>query len=117
MTGYFYKLAATAAIVVSASAGAIAQAPKPACQRLEAQLTSLDNGNNDPARADQIRKAEDTINRQQFEIDKLVSQARRSGCENSGFFSIFSNPPPQCGGLTAKSTNSAARWSACRTTS
>jgi hypothetical protein len=99
MTGSFYKLAAAAAIVVSASAGAIAQAPNPACQRLEAQLASLDNGNNDPARADQIRRAEETINRQQTEVDKLVSQARRLGCESSGFFSIFSNPPAQCGGL------------------
>src|SRR5471032_822710 len=99
MTGSFYKLAAAAAIVASASAGAIAQAPNPACQRLEAQLTSLDNGNSDPARADQIKRADDTIHRQQFELDKLVSQGRKLGCENSGFFSIFNNPPPQCGAL------------------
>ena len=69
------------------------------CQRLEAQLTSLGQGNSDPARADQIRRSEDAINRQQAEVDKLVSQGRRLGCENSGFFSIFSNPPPQCAGL------------------
>jgi hypothetical protein len=99
MVGPIYKLAAAAAIVVSASAAAIAQAPNPACQRLEAQLTSLDNGNNDPARADQIRRADETIKRQQFEVDKLVSQGRRLGCENSGFFSIFNNPPAQCGAL------------------
>jgi hypothetical protein len=99
MTKFIYKFATAAAIVVSASAAAIAQSPNPACQKLEAQLTSLDNGNNDPTRADQIRRAEDTINRQQFEIDKQVSQARRMGCENSGFFSIFSNPPAQCGAL------------------
>ena len=42
---------------------------------------------------------EDTVNRQQFEVDRLVAQSRRIGCETSGFFSIFSNPPPQCGGL------------------
>jgi hypothetical protein len=66
---------------------------------LEAQLTSLDRGNADPARADQIRRAEDAVNRQQYEVDRLVSQGRQMGCENSGFFSIFSNPPPQCGGL------------------
>jgi Protein of unknown function (DUF2865) len=99
MIGFFYKLAAAAAIAVSASAAAIAQAPNPACQRLEAQLTSLDNGNSDPTRADQIRRAEETINRQQVEVDKLVSQGRRLGCENSGFFSIFSNPPAQCSAL------------------
>jgi len=94
-----YKLAAAAAIAVSASAGAIAQSANPTCQRLESQLVSLDNGNSDPSRADQIRRGEDSINRQQFEVDKLVSQARRLGCENSGFFTIFSNPPAQCGGL------------------
>lgn len=94
-----YKLAAAAAMMLSASAGATAQSQNPTCQRLETQLASLDRGNNDPARADQIRRAEDTINRQQFEVDKLVSQARRIGCENSGFFSIFNNPPAQCGAL------------------
>jgi hypothetical protein len=99
MTGSIYKLAAAAAIVVSASAAALAQSANPTCQRLEAQLTSLDRGNNDPTRADQIRRAEETVNRQQFEVDRLVAQGRRMGCESSGFFSIFSNPPPQCGGL------------------
>ena len=72
----------------------------PACQRLEAQLATLDRGNSDPARADQIRRAEDAVNRQQFEVDRLVAQSRRMGCESSGFFSIFSNPPPQCGALS-----------------
>ena len=99
MIGSIYKLAAAAAIIVSASAMAIAQSANPACQRLEAQLTSLDRGNSDPARAGQIRSAEETINRQQIEVDKLVTQGRRLGCENSGFFSIFSNPPAQCGAL------------------
>jgi hypothetical protein len=99
MNGRVHLLAAATAIAVSATAAAFAQSSNPSCQRLEAQLTSLDNGNNDPARADQIRRSEDAINRQQFEVDKLVAQARRLGCENSGFFSIFSNPPAQCGAL------------------
>jgi hypothetical protein len=42
---------------------------------------------------------EDAVNNQQVQVDRLVSQGRRMGCENSGFFSIFSNPPPQCGPL------------------
>ena len=92
------KFAITATLALSASV-ALAQSSNPTCQRLEAQLASLDRGNSDPARADKIRRAEDTVNRQQFEVDRLVEQARRSGCESSGFFSIFSNPPPQCGGL------------------
>jgi len=99
MNGPVNKLAIVAAIAVSASAAAFAQSQNPTCQRLETQLASLDRGNNDPARADQIRRAEDGINRMQFEVDKLVAQARRMGCENTGFFSIFSNPPPQCGVL------------------
>jgi hypothetical protein len=98
MIGSGSKIIVAAAMSLSATA-AFAQAPNPVCQRLEAQLTSLDNGNNDPARADQIRRADETIKRQQIEVDKLVSQGRRLGCENSGFFSIFNNPPAQCGAL------------------
>jgi Protein of unknown function (DUF2865) len=76
-----------------------AQSTSPVCQRLEAQLASLDRGNADPARAEQIRRSEEMVNRQQFEVDRLVAQSRRIGCESFGFFSIFSNPPAQCGGL------------------
>jgi hypothetical protein len=100
MTGRLSKLAAAAAIVVTATTAAFAQSSNPACQRLETQLASLDRGNSDPQRADQIRRAEEAVSRQQFEIDRMVSQARGMGCESSGFFSIFDNPPPQCGPLT-----------------
>jgi len=89
-----------AALVTFAEpASAQTQSANPACQRLEAQLTSLDRGNSDPARADRIKRAEDAANRQQFEVDRLVAQGRNSGCERSGLFSIFSNAPPQCGAL------------------
>jgi Protein of unknown function (DUF2865) len=90
---------AAAAVALSPGAAVLAQSQNPVCQRLETQLTSLDRGNNDPTRADQIRRADDAVNRQQFEVDKLVSQARRMGCGNIGFFSIFMNPPRQCGAL------------------
>ena len=102
MRGIACRFAAAAAVVLSAGAAALAQSqpPNPACQRLEAQLTSLDRGNSDPTRADQIKRAEDAVNRQQFQVDQLVAQARRNGCESSGgFFSIFNSPPPQCGGI------------------
>lgn len=100
MRGYSFTTSAAAAVLaIAASTVALAQSPNPACQQLEAQLTSLDRGNADPTRADQIRRAEDAVNRQQYEVDRLVSQGRQMGCESSGFFSIFSNPPPQCGGL------------------
>jgi Protein of unknown function (DUF2865) len=91
-----------AAIALSPGAAVLAQSQNPACQRLEAQLTTLDRGNNDPTRADQIRRADDAVGRQQFEVDKLVSQARHMGCGNAGIFSIFFNPPRQCGPLNRK---------------
>jgi len=96
-------LTAATLIALTACGAAWAQTPAPsasaACQRLEAQLTSLDRGNGDPARADRIKRAEDALNRQQNEVDRLVEQGRRSSCENSGFFSIFSQPPPQCSAI------------------
>jgi hypothetical protein len=95
-----FQLAAVAMTTMASCVGALAQSQNPACQRLETQLASLDRGNSDPARAQQIRGAEDAVNRQQIEVDRLVAQSRRMGCESSGFFSIFSNPPPQCGGLS-----------------
>ena len=94
-----FPIATAGLLALASCVGALAQSANPACQRLEAQLTSLERGNTDPARADQIRRAEEAVNRQQFEVDRLVAQGRRMGCESSGFFSIFSNPPAQCGGL------------------
>lgn len=96
------RIVLAVAAAAALSPGALAQSQNPVCQRLEAQLTSLDRGNNDPTRADQIRRAEDAAHRQQFEVDKLVSQARRMGCGNIGFFSIFVNPPRQCGALNRR---------------
>lgn len=95
-----YKIAAALVACASiATAQAQSPSPNPACQRLETQLATLDRGNADPARADQIKRTEDLANRQQFEVDRLVAQSRRMDCESSGFFSIFHNPPPQCGAL------------------
>ncbi|HWE78829.1 MAG TPA: hypothetical protein VG270_09940, partial [Pseudolabrys sp.] len=90
---------AAAAMALVWTAAAFAQAPGPNCQALVAQLASLDAGNNDPGRAEQLRRFEAAVHQQQFQVDRLVSQARQMGCERSGFFSIFSNPPPQCGNL------------------
>jgi len=74
----------------------------PVCTRLEGQLTAFDRGIVDPARADQIRRYEDAVNQQQSELDRTVAQARRIGCRGSGFFSLFSGQPAQCGGLNNK---------------
>jgi len=56
------------------------------CQRLEAQLASIDRGSGDAARADQIRRYEEASSRQQSELDRMVAQGRRQGCEGGGFF-------------------------------
>lgn len=103
MTASLARLAIALPALALSCTVALAQSQNPAqnptCQRLEAQLSSLDRGNADPARAEQIRRAEDAVNRQQFEVDRMVAQSRRIGCQGSGFFSIFTSPPAQCGGL------------------
>lgn len=71
----------------------------PACTRLETQLSAIDRGTADPSRADQIRRYEDAANKQQGELDKLLAQSRRLGCQGGGFFSLFSGQPQQCGPL------------------
>ena len=39
------------------------------------------------------------VNRQQYEVDRMVAQSRRIGCETSGFLLYLQYPPPQCGGI------------------
>jgi hypothetical protein len=80
------------------SAGQQGGAPaNPMCPRLEAQLASIDRGGADPARSDQIRRYEDAAARQQSELDRVSMQAKRMGCDSSGFFSLFSGQSAQCG--------------------
>jgi hypothetical protein len=91
------------------SVDAIAQVPPPAppqqgtavnpmCPRLEAQLASIDRGGGgDPAKAEQIRRYEEAAAKQQSELDRVTSQAKRQGCDSSGFFSLFSGQSAQCG--------------------
>src|SRR3954447_6366843 len=104
-------LACTALLGVSAlSADAWAQmnpaapppqgAPvNPMCPRLEAQLATIDRGggSGDPAKDEQIRRYQDAASKQQGELDRVTSQAKRMGCDSSGFFSLFSGQSAQCG--------------------
>ena len=71
----------------------------PMCPRLEAQLATIDRGggSGDPAKDDQIRRYQDAAIKQQAELDRVTSQARRMGCDSSGFFSLFSGQSAQCG--------------------
>ncbi|HEY1411323.1 MAG TPA: DUF2865 domain-containing protein [Rhodopila sp.] len=74
-------------------------AVNPMCPRLEAQLATIDRGSDsgDPAKDEQIRRYQDAATRQQGELDRVTSQARRMGCDSSGFFSLFSGQSSQCG--------------------
>jgi hypothetical protein len=75
-----------------------APAVNPVCPRLEAQLATIDHGGSgDPAKDDQIRRYQDAAARQQGELDRVTSQARRMGCDSSGFFSLFNGQSAQCG--------------------
>src|SRR5262245_24471807 len=74
----------------------------PACLRLQAQLVSIDRGNFDPARAGEIKRLEDSVSRQQVDLDRVTAQARRLGCEGRGFFSLFGGQPQQCGPINAQ---------------
>src|SRR3982075_1937316 len=71
----------------------------PMCPRLEAQLASIDRGSGrgDPAQEDPIRRHQEAATKQQSELDRVTSQAKRMGCDSSGFFSLFSGQSAQCG--------------------
>ncbi|RXH18831.1 DUF2865 domain-containing protein [Bradyrhizobium guangzhouense] len=71
--------------------------PNPMCVRLEGQLAALDRGGSDPAREDQIRRYQDSQSRQQAELDRVTMQAKRMGCDSTGFFSLFNGQSAQCG--------------------
>ena len=74
----------------------------PYCSRLEAQLQTFDRGGTDAARADQLRKLEETAASQQTEIDRQEAVAQRAGCEKNSFLVLFSGQPAQCGPLNNK---------------
>jgi hypothetical protein len=70
----------------------------PMCPRLEAQLATIDRGGGgDPAKDEQIRRYQDAATKQQAELDRVTLQAKRMGCDSSGFFSLFSGQSAQCG--------------------
>jgi cell division septation protein DedD len=98
---------------VSVSAQTLPQAPapppaaatdqpasNPVCVRFEAQLAALNRGAADPARTDQIRRYEDAIAKQQGELDRVLAQSKRLGCEGGGFFALFTGQSPQCAPVT-----------------
>lgn len=108
----FRKFAPAFAALAAASIIAQAQTPPPAppgaqppqnpvCARLEGQLNGFDRGATDGPRLEQLRQLEDAAGKQQFELDRLVAQSHRAGCEGSGFF-LFGGQPPQCEPINAQ---------------
>ncbi len=110
-------LVALTALVTSAATPSLAQQPYPAypgsqppgsqsrnpvCPQLESQLSAFDRGITDPTQSDQAKRLDDAARKQQSDLDRLTAQARRSGCEGNGFFSLFVSQPPQCGALNAQ---------------
>jgi hypothetical protein len=89
-------------MLLGADAGAQMPPPPPGavnpmCPRLESQLAMIDRGGGDPARDEQVRRYQDSAAKQQAELDRVTLQARRMGCESSGFFSLFNGQNAQCG--------------------
>ena len=71
----------------------------PLCIRLEGQLSTIDRGagSGDPAKDEQIRRYQDAAAKQQSELDRVTMQAKRLGCDSSGFFSLFNGQSEKCG--------------------
>ena len=51
-------------------------ASNPVCVRLQQQLASVDQGAADPARADQIKRADEAIAKQQADLDRALRPAQ-----------------------------------------
>jgi hypothetical protein len=77
------------------------QARNPVCSQLEGQLSAFDRGDS-TQQSDQAKRLDDAARKQQSDLDRLSAQARRSGCEGNGFFSLFVSQPAQCGPLNAQ---------------
>ncbi len=109
ISGCYQRFAWVALALLGLPAVALAQAlpqpvtpGNPVCVRLEGQLASIDRAGADPARADQSRRIEETLGRQQADLDRVQSQYQRLGCQPTTLFSIFQSQPPQCTSLTGQ---------------
>jgi hypothetical protein len=71
----------------------------PVCVRLEGQLAAIDRAGADPARAEQARRIDESLSKQQGDLDRVQAQYQRLGCQPVTLFSIFVTQAPQCGAL------------------
>jgi Protein of unknown function (DUF2865) len=93
----------------AAAAQALPQPPSqsgtsgnPICVRLEGQLASIDRAGADPARAEQARRIDESLSKQQADLDRVQAQYQRLGCQPPTLFSIFVQQAPQCGSLNGQ---------------
>ncbi|HEX2654382.1 MAG TPA: DUF2865 domain-containing protein, partial [Xanthobacteraceae bacterium] len=100
LVGKFGFAAMVTVAITSAQAQGVLQDQSQTCIRLESQLAALDRAG-DASRLEQVKRYEEAIAKQQEELDRTVAQARRMGCEGSGFF-LFGGQPPQCADLTGQ---------------
>jgi uncharacterized protein DUF2865 len=74
----------------------------PVCTRLEGQLAAIDRAGADPARAERARGIEETLGKQQGDLDRVQSQFQRLGCQPPSLLSIFVSQPAQCSALNSQ---------------
>jgi hypothetical protein len=87
---------------VTAQPGGDQPSSNPVCVRLEGQLAIVNRGGADPGRADQIKRYEDAAAKQQADLDRMLAQAKRRGCEGGGFFSLFTGQSQECQPINAQ---------------
>jgi hypothetical protein len=86
----------------AAAQGLPQPAGNPVCTRLEGQLAAIDRAGADPARAEQARRIEETLGKQQDDLNRVQSQFQRLGCQPPSLLSIFVSQPPQCSALNTQ---------------
>jgi hypothetical protein len=106
----YHRMAWLALALIGLPAVAVAQGlPQPAvpsgnpvCTRLEGQLAAIDRAGADPARTDQAHRIEETLGKQQADLDRVQSQFQRLGCQPPSLLSIFVSQPAQCSALNSQ---------------
>ena len=77
--------------------GGYASARSQTCAQLEGQLAEFDRSSAVPdGRTEQIRRYEEAASKQQAELDRMVAQTQRMGCEGRGFFLVGGGQSQQC---------------------
>jgi hypothetical protein len=79
------------------SAGAALAQGSQACVQLERQLAALDQGGVSPQ---QIRRTDESVQRQRYELDRTIAYSRSLGCGRTFLFGPA--PSPQCRDIEAR---------------